>query len=374
MLHYAVVTLINTLETLIAFPTVTGHRAATDALMLWVCEQLRDVPVYVRQYEHNDLPSLVITPSRRKRVTVWLAAHVDVVAAPPELFAARRERGLLIGRGAIDMKCALACYIQLLQELGESFRDYDIGLMLTPDEEWGSDSSVRYLLEEQGFTGNVVFLPDGYGSWKFEEKAKGILGLRFETTGVAAHGSKPWYGRSAIEECARLATAFTDAVHVRFAHADDEAHWYTTANIGTMHGGDTFNVVAPHATATVDVRYVRKSERTALLALAKKLERAYGHTTHTITHDEAPYGIVRKNGHARAFARIAQSLYGIECGWVRSHGSSDARFFNRAGVPTLLIGPTGGESHGDHEWIDIADLERYYAVLRAWINEVARTT
>ena len=144
-------------------------------------------------------------------------------------------------------------------------------------------------------------------------------------------------------------------------------------NVGLVGGGVAFNVVAPSAQATVDVRYVHASDRVRVEKIFRTLKKKYPHTKYRVMYDEKPYGILRKNGYVQTFARIAKECVGIDCQWARSHGSSDARFFNRAGIPTILIGPEGAESHGDQEWIDLPDLERYYVVLRRFVEEVART-
>ncbi len=364
-------TLEHYLHKLISFPTVTGDIDAAHDLFGWVKSELQPVPLYMREYKHNGIPSLVITPTRRKHAKVWLAAHIDVVAAPEELFHARREGAKLIGRGAIDMKFAVACYLHLLKDLGVDVKRYDIGVMLTADEEWGVAGSVQYLLEKEGYTGDVAFLPDGSGWWKFEEAAKGLWGLEVSTTGVAAHGSKPWLGHSAIVE---LMGFLTDvyAQSAEIVNRDESDHWHTTLNVGQIEGGAAFNMVAPEARATVDVRYVREADRAALERVIKRALKKYPHTRYAVTHSEKPYGIGKKNGYAAIFERVAQKECGIECGWVRAHGASDARFFNAAGIPTLLIGPKGGSSHADGEWVDIIDLTRYYGVLRSFIREIAR--
>ncbi len=364
-------TLEHYLHKLISFPTVTGDAGAASELFEWIKNELQTVPLYVREYEHGGLPSLVITPTRRKHARVWLAAHIDVVSAPQELFHARRDGAKLIGRGAIDMKFAVACYLQLLKEIGVSMRDYDLGVMLTADEEWGTPGSVKYLLEEEGYTGDVAFLPDGSGWWKFEESAKGIWGLEVSTTGVAAHGSRPWLGRSAIVELMGFLTE-VQAQAMQLLEHDDPDHWYTTLNVGLLEGGAAFNMVAPGARATIDVRYIRESDRRTLERLFLRVLKKYPNTVYTVTHSERPYGIRRGNTYAAAFARIAEEQCGIPCGWVRAHGASDARFFNAANIPTLLIGPRGGASHADDEWVDILDLMRYYGVLRSFVHEVAR--
>lgn len=359
------------LAELISFKTVTGNLQETQALCEWVREELQSTPVLVREYYHGGLPSLVITPTRRKYARVWLAAHMDVTAAPDELFGARREGGRLIGRGAIDMKFAIACYVQLLQELATLVREYDLGVMLTPDEEWGIDNSTKYLLTKENFSGDVAFLPDGYGSWKFEQCAKGVYALHVYTEGVAAHGSKPWHGRSAVSELMSFLTELERRVVRMFTNDMDDEHWYTTVNIGEIEGGVAFNTVAPEAHATVDMRIARKGDTVKIERLLRSLQRTHEHTVVTVTHDIPPHGILRKNGYIQTFREVAHR-HGKTCGWVKSHGNSDARFFNANNIPTVLVSPSGGGSHGDSEWIDVDDLNTYYTVLCDWVEQVAR--
>jgi succinyl-diaminopimelate desuccinylase len=296
---------------------------------------------------------------------------VDVVAGNPALFHARKEGARLYGRGALDMKFAVACYVHLLCELDIEVRKYDFGIMLTPDEEWGGASSVQHLLQKEGFTGDVAFLPDGYGSWKFEESAKGIFGLEVVAHGVSAHGSKPWLGRSAIDELMRFLQELQTRVRA-VCTKDDPDHWYTTVNVGQISGGLAYNMVAGEARATVDMRYIHTADKKKILTILEQLEKTHPHISYTTIQDEHPYGILRKNGYAKAFASLARARHAQSCGWIRAHGSSDARFFSKADIPTLLIGPSGAGSHSDEEWVDLEDLERYYDVLKHWVLQVGK--
>lgn len=364
-------TIEHLLATCISFRTVTGDKSVADAFVSWVKETVQPLPLYVREYTYAGLPSLVITPTRKKHARIWLVAHFDVVAGPDTLFHARREEEKLVGRGAIDMKFAIACYLALLLEIGTHAREYDIGVMLTPDEEWGNDSAVKYLLEQVGYTGDVAFLPDGSGWWKFEECAKGIMGVRVTTSGISAHGSKPWLGRSAISELMEFLHEVQGEVQKRFTNTDAH-HWYTTLNVGEIEGGVAFNVVAPTASATMDIRYVAEKDRRTLERLFARLTKKYKNTVCEITRSEKPYGIGKVNGYAKTFSRIAKDMHGISCVWVRAHGASDARFFHAVGIPTLLIGPRGGGSHSDHEWVDMHDVVRYYGVLKEFVEDVGK--
>jgi succinyl-diaminopimelate desuccinylase len=358
------------LEKLITFKTVTGTTKEVERLFQYVKDMLQPVPLHVREYSFNGHPMLVITPTRKKRVKLWLAAHVDVVPGNEEQFEPKVRGGKLYARGAYDMKFAVAAYLALLQDIGSDVDKYDIGVMLTADEELGMDSGVTYLLEEQGFSGEVAFLPDGTGTWQFEEAVKGMWQVELTAKGVPSHGSRPWLGRSAIHELAEGITFVRNAFE-QFRTNDPE-HWYTTVHCGIFEGGEAYNRVAAHATARLDIRYVSKQDRSVIHKILKELKERYPHIKNKTLHHSPTYGIARANGYAKTWAKIAHDLYGIECGWARAHGRSDALWFNKAGIPTILIGPNGGGSHGDREWVDIRDLERYYAILRVYIDEVAR--
>jgi acetylornithine deacetylase/succinyl-diaminopimelate desuccinylase-like protein len=55
-----------------------------------------------------------------------------------------------------------------------------------------------------------------------------------------------------------------------------------------------------------------------------------------------------------------------------AHGTSDGRFFAPHGIPILTMPPIGGGQHGSDEWVDLADLERYYGLMKQFVQEFTR--
>jgi succinyl-diaminopimelate desuccinylase len=363
-------TLEHTLKQLISFKTVTGKRDEIERAFEWIKDELQPVPVFIREYDRNAHPILVITPARSKHVKLWLSAHIDVVPAADELFTPKIHGDRLIGRGAADMKFAIACYIKLLKELGTRIGNYDIGVMLTSDEEWGGHNGVKHLLEHEKYRGDVVFIPDGTGSWKFEEAAKGKWVFEVTSLGMPTHGSRPWNGRNAIHELVAYLNRFVDEFK-QFAN-DTPDHWHASVSVGIIRGGESENVVAQHACAALDVRYTSEKELHIIKRLLGDLGEQYPHTSLKTKHIDPPYGISRADRNAALFARIAKERHGIDCEWSRACGASDARFFNWNGIATVLISPKSGDAHGIREWVDLPDLERYYDVLKVFVDEVAK--
>lgn len=366
--------LVRSLEDLVRFPTVTGNHDAARACYEYIKNELSGARLLVREYSWNGFPSLVFTTRRTKRPKLWLVAHIDVVCAEADQFVPEQKNGKLYGRGVLDMKFAIACYIELIKSMSGRIRDYDLGIMLTSDEETGGFDGVRQLLNKKGYSGDVAFLPDGGGPWALEERAKGKWQVRIHARGEAAHGSRPWVGRNANHTLIRFLHELEQAVQPFELSAREHDHWHLTLQTTLLAGGDCENRSAASATATLDIRPTSGADIRDLTKIFRNLQEAHGDVRVETVHCEPPYGLARSDPYATSFRRIAKKQADISCTWTRSHGSSDGRYFSHAGIPALLVMPAGDGAHGKDEWIDVQDLERYYAVLCTWVDEVAKST
>ena len=126
-----------------------------------------------------------------------LHGHLDVVPGRPGQFEPRVEGDRLYGRGAYDMKGALAAMLVTTAAM----RDQDrvrVRLGIVGDEESeeeaerGSDRLV-----DSGFIGDFAITGEPT-DLQIGVEAKGVLALRLEVSGVAAHGATPWLGDNAV--------------------------------------------------------------------------------------------------------------------------------------------------------------------------------
>lgn len=357
---------------LISIKSVTRDTAAATAIYDYVVSQLADVPVYITREEYDGFPSLIVTTRETKAPKLWLSAHVDVVPAPEQLFTPREEAGKLYGRGAYDMKFAVAYYLTLLQELGEQCPEYDLGLMLTADEEIGGFAGTGALLSRGGYGGEIAFVPDGGGPFRPMRHAKGMYMVKVIVSGVAAHSSRPWLGHSATGDLVRFLSAVQSELDALIAH-DDPEHWHPTYNIGLIGGGQAPNQVADHAEATIDIRYPDQDSKCMIRDKLVKIAAQYPQVALEVLFDESDHGVAPEDPHlAPYFAALR-----IECGqtepeWDRAHGTSDARFFFAAGCRIVIDRPAGGDIHADGEWLDLESFHTHYRVLRRYVDAVAR--
>lgn len=268
------------------------------------------------------------------------------------------------------MKFALACYIKLFQDLGKQIRDYDVGIMITCDEEIGGWNGVRRLLHE-GYTSQICFLPDNGGTnWEFEHGAKGAWHVTIKTSGTAAHGSRPWLGDNAIDQLTTIITEFKKSFITE--PCEEGLHGHATINIGTITGGVAINNVPHEAEAGIDIRFITADEQKKLQTALESILARYQKSTYTTNMLGNAYQIDTAHPYHQQFQQIASEKYAITPTFNVSHGSSDARYFLEHEIPTILVRPNGGGHHSDEEWVDIVSLGQFYEVMRAWVIQVGK--
>jgi di/tripeptidase len=84
-----------------------------------------------------------------------------------------------------------------------------------------------------------------------------------------------------------------------------------------------------------------------------------------------PYQVDLKNKYIKIFLEILKKEFKKEPVFISSHGSSDARFFLEKKIPVILTRPKGGNPHSENEWIDLKDFEKFYEILKKFVEKVA---
>jgi succinyl-diaminopimelate desuccinylase len=191
-------------------------------------------------------------------------------------------------------------------------------------------------------------------------QAKGVLAVRVEVSGTAAHGSTPWLGDNAI---LKTYDVFRRIETLRFSRESSELFDRPSINVARIVGGDAFNKVPDRCTMDVDIRYLPNQDPGEILAEI----RALGDVRIVKTFQRAPARVSRRNPYVRALREaVSKSLEGDALS-VGRDGASDAISFLEAGVPAVEFGPTGGGHHGPEEWVSISSLRLYRQALRDFV-------
>ena len=184
--------------------------------------------------------------------TVWPMGTVD--ERPPN-----QDDGVFRGPGAFDMKAGLVQLVGALwavRDLGWSLPG-ELVVFINSDEEIGSPDSRRWIRPLARCARRAFVLEGAYGvAGALKVGRKGVGRYSVRAKGRAAHaGLDPESGASAILE-------LTHQIQALFALNDPAAG--ITVNVGTIDGGLRPNVVAPEASAQVDVRVYTSDQAAAV--------------------------------------------------------------------------------------------------------------
>lgn len=354
------------LKTLISIPSVTQDNTAINPAIEYIDRFLSEQGMYVRRFDFNGVESVVATTQRTKKPRVLLSAHVDVAAAPPDQFKLTEKEDRYWGRGCADMKCAIAAYMQLAKDLSGSLDDYDFGIMITGDEEHGGSNGVRALVEDEGYSADIVIVPDGGDSpdgWKLERNAKGKLALKISTTGKAAHSSRPWKGDNAIDKLMVL----LDKIKQLFP---DQGPATNTLAVKSIHGGGVSTQIPDSASAELDIRTLTDTDNDRLILEIGTLCRQ--------ASAELNVDIYCNSGHTdlsdplvKQFIGHMTQVIGSTPAIIDSTATTDARFFAKIGIPYAVISPPCNGYHGPDEWVSKDGLEQLLRILHLLMESTA---
>jgi succinyl-diaminopimelate desuccinylase len=347
-------------ERLITYDTATGEglRAAAGFVKGWL--ESREITVDGR--EHDDLPVILAEVGPKSAPTVVLHGHLDVVPAREGQFTPRVEGDRLIGRGAYDMKGALAAMMYALKDAAAQ-DEIRVRFVCVPDEE-SEDVTRRStdVLVKEGLkadfalTGEPTDLHIGV-------QAKGVLAVRVQVSGTAAHGSTPWLGDNAI---LKAHDSFRRIETLPFSRESSDLFDRPSINLARIIGGDAFNKVPDVCTMDVDIRFLPNQDPGEIMAQI----RAIGDLEIVKSFVRAPVIVSRRNAYVLALREaVGRSIEGDALSIGRD-GSSDAISFIEAGIPAVEFGPIGGGHHGPHEWVSVSSLAHYRRALGDFVRHL----
>jgi succinyl-diaminopimelate desuccinylase len=347
-------------ERLITYDTSTleGMQAAAGFVKGWL--EARDVEV-TGAY-HNGRPVLTASVGPQGVPSVALHGHLDVVPGRPEQFVPRVDGDRLIGRGAYDMKGGLASMMCAFRDLAEQDGVRVHFLCVCDEESEEEDQRGSDYLVEQGFvpdfaiTGEPTDLHIGI-------QAKGVLAMRIEVSGTAAHGSTPWVGDNAV---LKAVDVFRQIESLPFGRESSDLFDRPSINLGRILGGDALNKVPDLCTIDVDVRYLPGQDPDEILAAVQGLPDVQV----SRTFHRKPAIVPRDNPFVRTLAEAVKgvALLDGERISIGRHGASDIISFLEAGVPGVEFGPAGGGHHGPDEWVSIRSLGQYREALVQFVK------
>lgn len=291
--------------------------------------------------------------------SVAILAHMDVV--PPgsgwdnDPFSPWIKEGKIYGRGAIDNKGPYAAAwagIKAILRSGLPFKG-SIILGAVADEERGSKMGVEYLLEK-GFSPSFCLIPDSGGIKKVIRGEKGLLQVRFSTSGISAHGSTPEQGENAIYKMIGFLPLLKE---FKFKGDYHPAFDEPTLNLGEIRGGEAPNIVPDRCEVILDIRYPLGMNKDNLVQQLKELIKNSGIEVKTeVISFNQPHLLKEDNPLISAFRKAAESM-GVKINFGTAGGITVAKNLYFKGISSLSHCPAEeSAAHQANEYVKIDNL------------------
>ena len=351
--------LVQLTSRLIKYQTFDGNFKAKKNIIAFVKKQFVKENVYIKEYIQSEFPSIVITLKKEKSPDIFLNGHLDVVPALQDDFIPKIKNNKIYGRGSGDMKGDCAVMIEVMKYFAQQKNRPSLGLMLTTDEECGGRNGVEYLIKKEKYSAKIAIVPDGGQNLEtIISNEKGGLRLRLRCYGRSAHSSRPYRGKNAIDELIQT------YLKIRKIFPEiKEGEWRDSLNLSLIQGGDIINKVPDYAEASIDIRYVKEWDGDKIFQKIKEINPNVEFITKSSVFIQP-----KNNLYIKQYKKIAEQELGKTVNFLKVAASSDARFFTKQGIPTILTKVSCNNIHAENEWVDIREMEIFYRILVNFIK------
>jgi succinyl-diaminopimelate desuccinylase len=316
------------------------------------------------------------------RPNICFAGHTDVVPTGPtdawsfEPFAAAIRDGALCGRGAVDMKGAIASFIaaaeRFLATKGPDFPG-SISLLITGDEEGVAVNGTKKVLawlQERGEAIDACVVGEPTSAENLGDMIKigrrGSMTGRLTVEGVQGHVAYPHL----VDNAAHRLIALLHALNAEPPDTGTEHFQASSLQVTTIDiGNPATNVVPGIARATFNIRFNDTWSSETLKQWAEAKFAAIG-GRYTLTWEVSGESFLVPPG------LVSDSLTGA-IGQVTGRtpelsttgGTSDARFIH-AHCPCAEFGLVNATMHKVDERVDIGDITQLTAIYEGFLERM----
>jgi succinyl-diaminopimelate desuccinylase len=373
---------VSNLTALIRCPSVTPQEGGALSVL---ADLLRPMDFAIERPVFSDAgtPDVENLYARRGRSGPHLmfAGHTDVVPPgdaaswthPP--FDAVVRDGMIFGRGAVDMKGGIACFVAAVAREVERGGDLSgsVSLLITGDEEGpavnGTDKLLSWAAARgERWDGAIVgepTNPDRIGDM-IKIGRRGSLSATVTVMGVQGHAAYPHLADNAARGAVQLAEALLEPA----LDAGSDEFQPTNLEITTIDiGNPATNVIPGKATASFNIRFNDSwTAETIQAEVHNRLDRAARKSklrpgkTEPVDYElvwrgrASPVFLTSNDKLIRTLSGSVEAVTGRYPALSTSGGTSDARFIKDY-CPVVEFGLVGKTMHMVDERVPLDDLE-----------------
>ncbi len=317
-------------------------------------------------------PNIVAKIRGKKRRTLWIVCHMDVVPEgdlklwDSDPFKAEIVGDRVYGRGAEDNGQAIVSAILAGKFLSEQNPELSFGMIFVSDEETGSRFGIQHLLKEKKFSRDDLFLVPDTGSPDgslIEIAEKNILWLKLEIFGKQGHASRPDMFYNASRRAMKILLELDEILHSRFSAENslfDPPH-STFEPTKREKNVDNPNTIPGLDVSYFDCRVLPSYTNDEVIELVRKFldekqsEDGFECRMEVIQNESSPPTsedseiVLRLKKALRTLRRIEAKPVGIG-------GNTCASFFRKAGYETAVWSTLDGKAHEPNEYARISNI------------------
>ena len=363
---------VNIASKLIACPSVTPARGEVFAVLESL---LLPLGFTVDRFVTGEAPDGPVENLIAWRTTgagphFAFAGHLDVV--PPgngwtsDPFTPDIRGDLLHGRGAVDMKGAIAAFVAALADIPGDLPG-TISLIITGDEEGPAVYGTLALMERMaahGLRPDLCLVGEPTSSQRLGDVIKigrrGSVNMWIKVDGVQGHVAYPHLADNPIPRLVRILSAIEGEV------LDAGTDWFQPSNIEITDlevGNPATNVIPAAAHARISIRFNDQHSGASLIDRITAIAAAEGGVV-TAKISGEPF-LTQPGALSDLVAGAIRDVTGVEAELSTTGGTSDARFLSRL-CPVVEFGLNNGTMHKLDEAVaieDLKDLTRIYALV-----------
>lgn len=320
---------------------------------------------------------------------ICFAGHTDVVPPGDEAvwshkpFAGDIADGVLYGRGAVDMKGAIACFVAAaLEHIGQ--RDGNIAgsisFLITGDEEGPSINGTAKVLEwlaQKGERLDACVVGEPTSAERLGDEIK--IGRRGSVNGVIVvegrqgHAAYPHLADNPVPKLARIidriSTTVIDNGSTHFQPSSLQTTIVSVPNTAT-------NVIPASARANFNIRYNDLHSRTKIEAWVREVcGRAAAEVGATFTLSFSGTGdvfLTQPGPLVETMARAVTGVTGQAPRLTTNGGTSDARFIYKH-CPVIELGLRNATAHQTDEHVPVSELRALTRIYASFLGEILKS-
>jgi succinyl-diaminopimelate desuccinylase len=351
-------------KSLIAAPSITPATGAVfDVLEAALVDQGFEVERFIAgEAPDGPVENLLATRGSDTGPHFAFAGHLDVV--PPgegwasDPFTPTVRGDLLHGRGAVDMKSAIAAFVAA----ADRHRDHNgrISLIITGDEEGPATHGTVELIERmraRALVPDMCLVGEPTSTRRLGDTIKigrrGSVNIWIEVAGTQGHVAYPHLADNPITPLIRILSAI-DAIHL-----DDGTDWFQPSNIEVTTidvGNSATNVVPAKASARISIRFNDLHSGKSLVERITAVAASVSDRATVTARISGEAFLTPPGALSSLLADAVTDVTGVTPALSTSGGTSDARFLIKL-CPVVEFGLCNATMHKLDEAVALADID-----------------